>query len=203
MSVKKLLGCIGIDLVTRCHEGNLQEVSHSDAKYGPIHTPLHLSSTLPLTWQHVRYGAWSLAAIDAANSPFFVGRGHGAKKKKKKKICHKMKPRILSLTEDSLLVYCNPIWQDESRVESRVHTNVCVIVTANVYYRDSNGVTIGTALNVLLAYFFILWRTNLRIVGRHLYNNITSHLLKTGVVNIFKSYAVRKPEDSSSPARPW
>lgn len=131
MSVKKLLSYIGIDLVTRCHEGNLQEVSHSDAEYGPIHTPLHISSTLPLTWQLFRDGAWSLAAIDAANSPFFVGRGHGAKKKKKM-IFHKMKPRILSLTEDSLLVYCNPIWQDESRVESRVHTNVFVIVTANV-----------------------------------------------------------------------
>lgn len=124
MSVKKLLNYIGIDLVTRCHEGNLQEVSHSDAKYGPIHTPLHISSTLSLTWHHVCYGAWILAAIDAANSPFFVGRGHGTQKKK---IFHKMKPRFLSLTEDSLLVYCNPIRQDESRVESRVHTNVFVI----------------------------------------------------------------------------
>lgn len=130
MPVKKLLSYIGIDLVTRCHEGNLQEVSHSDAEYGPIHTPLHISSTLPLTWQLVRYGAWSLAAIDAAYSPFFVGRGHGAKKNIY--IFHKMKPRILSLTKDSLLAYCNPIWQDESRVESRVHTNVFVIVTANV-----------------------------------------------------------------------
>lgn len=81
MPVKKLLSYIGIDLVTRCHEGNLQEVSHSDAEYGPIHTPLHISSTFPLTWQLVRYGAWSLAAIDTAYSPFFVGRGHGAKKK--------------------------------------------------------------------------------------------------------------------------
>lgn len=89
MSVNKPSSYNGIDLVSRWHPGirNLQEVSHSDTKYCPIHTPLHLSSTLPLTWQHVRHVA-ALAAIDAANSPFFVGIGHSAKEKRKKKRLH-------------------------------------------------------------------------------------------------------------------